>query len=422
MSKHRRNSGTRQEFPSRTVTLEVPVALLSTLMDARNALFELCLETGQQTLMQLMEEDRTALCGPKDKHQADRRAYRHGYAPSEVTLGGRRIAMPRPRVRSADGAELALPTFQAAAARDPLDDHTMAAIVAGVSTRQYASTLEPLPPAVSERSTSRSSVSRRFVALTAAQMDRWLHQRIEDLGIRIVMIDGKVFRNHVVLIVLGIAENGRKYVLGLREGTTENATVCRALLSELIERGLPTDRRLLFIIDGGKGIRRGIRECFGREAVVQRCLTHKERNVVEHLPPSMHASVRAALKRAWKSTDVKLARRQLEQLARGLESKHAGAAASILEGLDEQLTLQRLGIDGTLARVLRTTNAIENLMGSVQRYTRNVKRWRGGKMILRWVGTAVLHAQRSFRGLHGQSDIPKLVRALQDVDLEDIAA
>jgi len=362
------------------------------------------------------------LCGPKDKHQADRQAYRSGSAASEITLGGRRIAMRRPRARSVEGEELELPSFAVFANRDPLDEHTLSSIAAGVTTRQYALTLERLPAAEQDRSSSRSSVSCRFVALSTLQLERWLSQRIEDLHIRVVMIDGKVFRDHVVLITLGIGENGQKHVLGLREGTTENAAVCRALLSDLIERGLPMDRRLLFVIDGGKGLRAGILECFGREAVVQRCLTHKIRNVLDHLPDAMKPSVHAALRRAWGSKDPKLARRQLQQLARGLESDHHGAAAAILEGLDEQLTVQRLKLQGALARVLRTTNAIENLMGSVQRYTRNVKRWRGAKMIVRWAAAAVLRAQRSFRAVHGYRDIPKLTRALQAVDFEKIAA
>lgn len=423
MSKNRRNRGVRQEEGSRRVSVQLPLGLLATLSDTQNAFLALCLESGRQVLSVMLEEDRTALCGPKGQHRPERTAYRAGSAPSEMTLGGRRIPVRRPRARSIEGEELALPTFELVSCRDPLDAHTLAAIVAGVSTRRYAETLEVLPPSEPERSVSRSSVSRRFVALTQAQLVAWLSEPIGELGIRVVMIDGKVFRDHMVLVALGIGSDGRKHVLGLREGTTENASVCRALLADLIERGLPTDRRMLFVIDGGKGIRSGIQASFGQQAVVQRCLAHKERNVLDHLPASLHASVRAALHRAWKGTNAKLAKRQLKQLAGGLEAEHPGAAAAIREGLAEQLTVQALGLDGTLARVLRTTNAIENVMGAVQRFTRNVKRWRGGQMIVRWVGAAILDAQKGFRRVHGYRDIEKkLDRALETVDLEKIAA
>jgi transposase-like protein len=227
------------------------------------------------------------------------------------------------------------------------------------------------------------------------------------------MIDGLHFREHVVLIALGIDTDGHKHVLGLREGTTENATVVRALLSDLVERGLDADRIRLYAIDGAKALRKALRDVFGERAVVQRCQVHKERNVLEHLPERMRPSVRRAMQQAYASEDAALAQRQLERLADSLERAHPGAAASLREGLEETLTLQRLGITGALYRTLRSTNAIENLNGLLGRFTRNVKRWRDGAMILRWIGAGVFEAQRRFRRVRGHRDLKTLHAALE---------
>jgi transposase-like protein len=393
------------------VTVELPLPLLATLEDTQSAFFGLCVTAGKHVLEAMMEADRTALCGPAGQHDAARVAGRAGSAASRVVLGGREIALRRLRVRS-QAAELSLPSFAAAAAIDPLDRHTLAAMAAGVSMRRYGQSLDPLPPTEREYGATRSAVSRRFVALTEAKLGAWFSASLGELDLCVVMIDGIVFREHCVLLALGVDSDGRKHALGLREGTTENAAVAKALLSELIERGLRTERRLLFVIDGAKALRKALRECFGNLAVVQRCQVHKLRNVLEHLPERLRPSVGKAMHQAWSAADPKLARRQLERLAASLDKQHPSAAASLREGLDETLTLQRLGIRGALYRTLRSTNAIENLNGGVAVYTRNVKRWRGGRMILRWVGAAMAEVQKGFRRIRGHEDLPKLVSAL----------
>jgi transposase-like protein len=333
-----------------------------------------------------------------------------------VTLGGRRIAMRRLRARSMNGQELRLPSFGFASSRDPLDHRTLEAIAVGVSTRKYHRSLDTLPSEESERSVCRSSVSRRFVALSSGLLARWMSRPLDRLDIRVVMVDGIFLRDHCILITLGVASDGAKHVLGLREGSTENATVAKAMLSELIDRGLCAERSLLFVIDGGKGLRKAIGELFGAAAVVQRCQVHKRRNVVEHLPESMQPSVRRAMQQAYDTPDADLARRQLERLARSLERQHPGAAGSLREGLDEALTLQRLGITDSLYRTLRSTNAIENLNGSVMHFARNVRRWRDASMMLRWIGTGLHEAQKQFRRLKGFRDMKRLVAALDRVN------
>jgi putative transposase len=393
-------------------TVQVPLPLLDVLQDTRTAFFGLCLDAGQQVLRTMMEEDREQLCGPKHVPNPERRAYRSGSTRGEVTLGGRRILVPRLRARSIEGHELALPSFTYAAGRDPLNARTLEAIAIGVTTRKYRRALDPLPVGTRERAVAKSSVSRRFVALTTTQLASWLTRPLEDLAIRIIFLDGLHFREHVVLIALGVDVQGHKHVLALHEGTTENATVCKALLTDLRERGLDLDRPILFVIDGGSGLRKALREKCGTTAVIARCQVHKGRNVLEHLPESMRPRVRRVLDEAYGLAEATLAKRRLEQLAAGLERTHPGAAASLREGLDETLTLQRLGVTGALYRTLRSTNAIENLNGLVGRFTRNVRRWRDGHMLVRWIAAALQEARRSFRRLRGHRDLAALIHAL----------
>lgn len=396
------------------VGVQLPLPLLSLLKTAREGFFELCVLVGQQALHALMEQDRTELCGPRWSRDPSRSAVRGGSTSSEVTLGGRRVTVRRLRASSVDGQELQLPSFAWAADRDPLDEHTWRAIAAGVSTRGYTGTLEPLPEELEQRSTSSSSVSRRFVAMSQRQLSACLSRPLGELDLWVVMIDGIAFRDHTILVAMGIDSTGKKHVLGLREGTTENASVAGALLSDLVNRGLPADRPLLFVIDGAKALRKAIREVFGEAGVVHRCQIHKIRNVLEHLPQHMHATVRRAMNDAYKSSKPKSALRQLERLAASLESDHPGAAGSLREGLEETLTLQSLGINvgGTLWKTLRSTNPIENLNGGVAQFTRNVRRWRNGSMILRWVGSAILEAEKKFRRVRGHREMPVLVQAL----------
>jgi transposase-like protein len=393
-------------------TVQLPLPLLDILADTRTAFFGLCLEAGQQVLLTMMEGDRTQLCGPAHVPDPARRAYRHGKVAGEVTLGGRRVLVPRLRARSVDGAELVLPSFAYAANRDPLDVHTLNALAVGVSTRAYQRTLDPLPVGRTEHAVAKSSVSRRFVALTQARLTTWLAQPLDALDVRVILIDGLHFRDHVILLALGVTIDGHKHVLALREGTTENATVCKALLTDLRERGLDLDRPALFIVDGGTGLRKAIREHCGRAALVHRCQIHKGRNVLEHLPETMRPRIHRALEEAYALPDAALAERRLTQLAAGLARAHPGAAASLREGLAETLTLQRLGVTGALYRTLRSTNAIENLNGLVGDFIHNVRRWRDGAMLVRWIATGLQDAQQRFRRIKGCGEMPALMRAL----------
>lgn len=232
------------------------------------------------------------------------------------------------------------------------------------------------------------------------------------MDLRIVYIDGKVFKEHCILIALGIDSDGQKHVLGLREGATENARVVKALITDLVDRGLSTDDPILFVIDGAKALRKAIKDVFGSYGVVQRCQVHKRRNVIAHLPEDLLASVDRAMKDAYHADSAELAKQQLNRLAGSLDRNHPGAANSLREGLDETLTVIRLGVKDALRWTLSTTNPVENLNGSVEHYTRNVKRWRHGKMIVRWVVAALVDAEKKFRRIRGYRDLADLFASL----------
>jgi transposase-like protein len=249
--------------------------------------------------------------------------------------------------------------------------------------------------------------------LTEQKLGEWLSQPLDEFDLKVVMLDGIYFRDHCILVALGVDSDGKKHPLGIREENTENATFAKALLADLVERGLPTDRALVFVIDGSKALRQAIDKTFGALALIQRCPVHKRKNVLGHLPQTARPSIKRALDEAWNAKDATRAQRLLENLARSLEESHPGAAASLREGLEDTLTLLRLGVKGTLLQSLRSTNAIESLNDKIASYTRRVKRWQGGKMLLRWVGAAVLDAQKGFRGVRGLKDMPKLVEALR---------
>ena len=389
--------------------------LVDLLVDTKTELLELALRSGLRVFSTMLEEDRTALCGPRYAHEPNRPASRAGTTPSEVVLGGRKVTIQRPRVRTA-GGEVALPTFQTMAATDPLDRRVVEQMLVGVATRQYARSLEPLSPEMESRGTSKSAVSRRFVARTTAQLAAWQSAPLDALDLVALLIDGVHLGDHCLIVALGIAADGQKHALGLWDGSTENTTVCQGLLANLQSRGLRTDRSVLVILDGSKALRKAVRATFGDAALVQRCHVHKTRNILEYLSDRQRPWAQAILRRAYQSADVKTAQRLLLDLARRLETDYPSAAESVREGLDETLTVLTLNLSARLRRSLATTNAAESLLSRTRHVQRNVKRWRSGQMMLRWVAAGVLEAVKGFRRLKGYADMPMLVAALRARD------
>ena len=335
--------------------------LVDILIDAQAELQELVIASGLRVLEAMLEEDRAAVCGPRYAHQPARHAYRAGHAPSQVVRGGHTVAIRRPRVRR-DGMEVPLPTAQAFTDADPLNRRVVDQMLIGVATRQYARSLEPLGANITTRGTSKSAVSRRFVAQTQAQLDAWRATPLDALDLAVLLIDGVQVGGHCIVVALGIDTTGTKHPLGLWEGATENATVCQGLLTNLASRGLRTDRSFLVIVDGAKALETAVTQTFGRAAVVQRCQVHKGRNILEHLPEAQRPWVKAILTRAYTNATVKTAKRLLQDLARRLDTDHPSAATSVREGLDETLTVLGLGLSERLQRSLATTNAIESLL------------------------------------------------------------
>ena len=382
---------------------------------AKEGLLALSVGVGLGVLAELMEEEVVEVVGVKGKHDAERVAVRHGHESSEVTLGGRRVAVERPRVRSADGrAELPLQTYAHFADRDPLTKSVLERMLAGVSTRRYRRTQEPVGSEVERaaRSTSKSSVSRMLVERTRRSLGQLMSRRLDDVRLAVMMIDGLELQGRTNVVALGITTEGVKIPLGLWEGSSENATVATALLSDLVERGLDPEQGILFVIDGAKALRKAIRNVFG-EAPVQRCLRHKERNVTEHLPERERPAVKQRLRRTWALDDHGRALEQLRRLAGELDRSYPGAAGSLREGMEETLTLTRLGVNGNLKRTLESTNPCESMIEIVRRTQRNVKRWSSGEMALRWTAAGMLEAERQFRKIIGYRDLATLVIAIE---------
>jgi transposase-like protein len=410
----KRSKGQVELFGQRVLPL---AALMYTL---RRGLREFVVEAGTQALEVLLEDERTQLCGPRYQHDPSRQAMRSGHAPGELVMGGRKVRVSRPRVRTVDDTqELPLPSWRLFSTEDPLEREAVEKMLVGVSTRKYRRALEEMPPEVDDFGTSKSAVSRRFVAATKRQLADWLGRKLSTLKLASVMIDGLGFGEHTVLIALGIDESGKKHVLGLHEGASENSAACGALLDDIIERGVSTNRSLLFTIDGAKGLANAIYARWDKRAFVQRCQVHKTRNVKDPLPDDLHRSVAATMRQAYAMRDLKKAKVQLENLARRLEDEYPSAAASVREGLSETLTVIKLKLPATFARTFATTNPIENLNGTARWTCRNVKRWQGGTMILRWCCAAMKEAESRFHRVKAAtSGMPVLLAALRENDRE----
>jgi putative transposase len=391
---------------------QVTIALRELAGAAKEGLLAFSVGIGLAVLDELFEAEVSRLAGPKGKHDADRRAYRHGHEPRQVTLGGRRVQVHKPRVRSVDEEEIELRTFRTFAKRDLLNEAALGRMLAGLSTRRYSAGLEPVGQ-VEARATSKSAISQRFIQGTEQKLAELFGRDLSQLDLVAIFIDGVEIAEHCVVVALGVDADGRKHPLGLWEGTTENKTVCNALLGNLIERGLHVEQPRLFVIDGGKAIRAAVLSTFGTYAVIHRCREHKRRNVLDHLPQAERTFVSRKLNKAWSEPDAKRAEAQLRALAKHLETKHPGAAASLLEGLEETLTVTRLGLSGSLLDTFKSTNPIESMISIARDVTGNVKRWKNGKMVVRWMAAGLLDAEKRFRRVKGYRDMPTLRVALR---------
>jgi len=405
----------------RLVEEQLQLPLVDALVDIRADMMDIVVTAGMKVVEAMLEEDRVRVCGPKHARAPGREVVRGGTVDGELVLGGRRVAVRRPRARRVDGGEVQLPTYETLRAADPLHERAVEQMLVGVATRKYARSLEALPATVATRGTSKSAVSRRFVARTRAELDAWAKRPLGDLDIVAIMVDGIGFGEHTLVVALGIDATGKKHTLAIREGSTENATLCRSLLADIAARGVPADRAILFVIDGGTGLRSAVTSVFGNHALVQRCQVHKKRNVLDHLPEHAKPHVRVAMQRAYALDDADKAKDKLERLVRSLDEQHPSAAASLREGLEETLTVMKLGVGATLRKSLATTNPIESTFSTVRRVSRRVTRWQSGTMVLRWALAGTMEAEKTWRRLMGKAEMPKLVTSLRRLDLAHAA-
>ncbi len=394
---------------------QVSIAMTEIAAGMREGLLALAVGAGLQVMASLMEADVAAACGSRGKHNPDRAATRHGTERGSVTLGGRRVTITRPRVRAADGTgEVSVPAYEVFNGTELLGRMAMERMLAGVSTRRYPAALEPVGSGVEDeaRSTSKSAVSRKFVAMTETALADLLAVDLKDLDLVALMIDGVYFAEHLCVVALGIDIDGTKHPLGLVEGSTENTTVVKNLLTGLRNRGLDTTRPILAVLDGAKALAAGVGEVFDKP-VIARCQIHKLRNVRDHLPEQMRGPVAKRMRAAYHAGSALQAEALLEALAKELDKTHPGAAGSLREGMAETLTVLRLDVPPRLARTLRSTNAVESMISISRDHARNVKRWRDGQMALRWCAAGMVEASQQFRRVNGHLHLPVLRAALE---------
>jgi putative transposase len=400
----------------------VSVAMSEIAENMQEGLLALAVGADLQVMQALMEADVTTLAGPKSRHDSARTAVRHGRERGSVTLGGRRVAVTRPRVRATDGAgELRIPSYELFSSTEILGKMAMEKMLAGLSTRRYPVGLEPVGQQVAETSsaTSKSAVSRKFVAMTETALAELLSQDLSGLDLVALMIDGVHFAESCCIVALGIDIEGNKHPLALVEGSTENSTLVTGLLVDLRERGLDVTRPMLVGLDGSKALRKSVLDVLDRP-VIQRCQLHKIRNVKDHLPQRLRSSVGRKMTDAYHADSALEAEAALLVLATELDRTHPGAAASLREGLDETLTVLRLGVAPTLARTLRSTNAIESMISVCREHAGNVKRWRDGQMALRWCAAGMVEAGKQFRRVNGHLHLPTLRAALERESAESV--
>jgi putative transposase len=392
----------------------VSVAMADIAATMREGLLAMAVGAGLSVMQSLMDESVTEICGPKGKHQPDREAVRHGTEDGSVTLGGRRVPVRRPRVRATDGSgEIGVAAYELFNSTELLGEMAMARMLAKLSTRRYASGLEPVGSEVDKvaSATSKSAVSRRFVTATETALADLLGADLSELDLVALMVDGVHFADHLCIVALGIGIDGTKHPLAVVDGSTENTTVVTDLLVGLRDRGLDVTRPVLVVIDGAKALAAAARAVFDHP-IIARCQLHKVRNVKSKLPKGLADTVASKMHAAYRLDSALSAQAALEDLGRQLDRSHPGAAASLREGLEETLTVMRLGVPPTLARTLRSTNPIESMIEICRDHSTNVKRWRDGQMALRWCAAGMLEATKQFRKVNGFLHLPALRRAL----------
>lgn len=396
-----------------SVQLVLPVVEIMQLV--QDGCGQLLREAGLRLMMLVMEEEAERLVGPRHHQDEQRNGYRWGNEAGYCVVDGQKVPIERIRLRSKDGRELPLGSYQLFQRSAPLEDGVWWKMMRGLTTRNYGAVTKTFRQAYG---VEKSTVSERFVQASKEKLRELLERSLADLDLCAMLIDGTPVKGRQMIAVIGIDRAGMKHVLGLREGATENATVVRELLEDLARRGVDFTRVRLYVLDGAKALHAAVKKVAGASALIQRCQLHKKRNVRDHLPKQYQASVWRQMSAAYAMRDYEDARRALERLLRELMHLNPSAARSLEEGLEETLTIHRLGLPELLRRSLATTNIIESVFSGVEDHCRRVKRWRAGDHLQRWVASALLKVESRFRRLKGHKEMPALLSALDAYALQ----
>lgn len=403
MAKYQRNvRSTIEKSETLNMQLELPMAQL--IAGACDSIEALCGEIGLRIMLAVMRREIELKTGP----WGQQRVYRHGKQKGYVVYAGRKLGLERPRLRHRQNGEVPMESYKAFQSDGKMQRAVARRILRNCSMRNYEGALEDC---LQGYGIKRSSVSRHFKATTTQELKELLERPLPK-DLLALLIDGKYFPKQCIVVALGIDKEGRKHVLGLWEGATENATVVKGLLEDLVSRGLDPQQKLLIVMDGGKALRKAVDQVFGSQALVQRCRVHKQRNVVEHLPEAKQDQAIWRLRAAWAKANSRDAEKELHAIVKWLDGISPMAARSLREGLEETLTLQKLGINARLAHCLSSTNMIESCFSHTGSMTNRVKHWRDGRMVLRWAAATLRHAEKAFRRVRGYEHLAQLEEAL----------
>jgi putative transposase len=376
----------------------------------RQGVGELIRQAGLRLMDLLMQEEVRELVGERSQRQAERRANRWGSERGYCVVMGQKVPVERPRVRSTDDQEVRLGSYELFHRGEPLTETVWEKLMLGLSTRKYGQAVREFTEAYG---LEKSAVSEHFIEASRAKLQEMMERRLDKTRLCALLIDATPFAGQQLVVAMGISQDGRKMILGLRQGATENATVVGELLGDLVHRGLNFSEPRLYILDGGKALTAAVKRHAGESAAIQRCQVHKRRNVLDHLTDEQKPVIARRLNAAYALEDHAAAKQALNTLHRELMDLNPSAARSLGEGMEETLTVHRLHVPMQLRKTLASTNVIESAFSIVEQVCKNVKRWHGGDQRERWVGSGLLVAQKQFRKVTGHKQIPALIRELE---------
>ena len=414
-------NGKIREIRDGKILLELPLPVAEVLGGIPQLLKELSEDVGLMVISAAMESECEKMAGQKRSKNPLRTAYWWGEEFGPIYYDGQKVLIERPGLRGKDGKEIPLSTYKAFRNPESMKATVMKQMILGISSRNYEEAVEGI---IKGYGIKKSSISRHFVKATTEQMREIMERNLSGLDLFAIFIDGIEFKGNLLVVAMGIDRVGKKHILGLWQGATENAEVCRMLLEDMARRGLDTTRDYLFVLDGSKALRSAVAKIFGSDVLVQRCQVHKRRNVKEHLPPEHHNAIDARIRAAYNMAEYDKAKDSLDLTVKYLERLNPSAAASLREGLEETLTMHKLGVTWLLRKTLSTTNPIESCFSVTRTVTGRVKRWSGGDMVQRWAVAALLRAEKKFKRVKGYREIPELIVALgqKNLDGKEVAA